>query len=144
MQATSRRPFFFYGNQYATDAAISGAPKALGSWVPSSWGTATLLRQEANTASPIADTDLNTVHQEYAAWGQSQPTGEDFTVGQMDDLAQWEKDTRKVILNQLIGDYEQGKYPGILAQWEKDTRAIVAKAIAESEARIIAAIQAAK
>ncbi len=74
VQDTSRRPFFFYGNQYAVDNAVSGANRALGSWVPSTWGTATLLRQEANLASPIPDTDLNTVHQEYAAWGQGVPT----------------------------------------------------------------------
>lgn len=74
IQDTSRRPFFFYGNQYATNAALSGAPKALGTWIPSTWGTATLLRQEANIASPIADTDLNTVLQPYGAWGQTAPT----------------------------------------------------------------------
>jgi len=67
-----------------------------------------------------------------------------FTVGQMDDIAQWHRDTRKLILEQLIGKYEQGKYNGILATWEKDTRAIVDKAIKESEARIIAAVNAAK
>jgi len=67
-------------------------------------------------------------------------TGELFTVGQMDDIAQWHRDTRKLILEQLIGEYQQGKYNGILATWEKDTRAIVGEMIAESEARILAAI----
>ena len=65
VQSVSRRPFFFYGNQYATDAALRGAPQALGSWVPSTWGTGSLLTQEANVASPVADTDLNTVHADY-------------------------------------------------------------------------------
>ena len=75
-----------------------------------------------------------------------QSGGDFFTMGQMDDLAQWEKDTRKIILEQLIGTYEQGKYPGILAQWEKDTRKIVidevTKQVKASEERIIAAINA--
>lgn len=65
---TSKRPVFFYGNQYACDAAMSGAPGALGTWIPSTWGTGTLLTQEANTASPFANTDLNTVHAPYGSW----------------------------------------------------------------------------
>jgi hypothetical protein len=56
-------------------------------------------------------------------------TGGNFTVGQMEDIAQWEKDTRKIILDTV-------------GQWEQDTRAYVDKQIKASEARIIAAINA--
>ena len=67
--------------------------------------------------------------------------GEPFTMGQMDDLAQWEQDTRKIILEVLIGGYDQTKDRGLLAEWEQDTRAYVDAAIKASEQRIIAAIE---
>lgn len=66
---------------------------------------------------------------------------EGFTVGQMEDLAQWEQETRAIILRQLIGDYRQGQDVGILAAWENDTRAYVDRVVKESEARILAAIR---
>lgn len=76
VQSNSPRPFFFYGNRYAVDNAMRGAPKGLGCWVPSSWGAKAtdLLVQEANTPSPFANTDLNTVHRPYGAWGQTNDT----------------------------------------------------------------------
>jgi hypothetical protein len=78
---TSKRPFFFYGNRYAVDAAVVGAkrnPKAfcLGGWVPSTWGAdrgEDLMVQEANLSSPIADTDYDSVYKFYAAWGMPFP-----------------------------------------------------------------------
>jgi len=75
-------------------------------------------------------------------WASLDNEGEMFTVGQMEDIAQWEKDTRRIILEQLIGDYEQGKNEGVLGQWENDTRAYVDKVVKASEERIIAAINA--
>lgn len=72
--SVSRRQVFFYGNAYACAAALSGAPNALGSWIPSTWGHGSLLSQEANMASPLADTDLNTILAPYGAWGDSIPT----------------------------------------------------------------------
>lgn len=84
---TSVRPVFWYGNVYATDAAMSGAPNSLGTWIPSSWGTGSLLTQEANIASPIGDTDLNTVHAPYGAWGHDTPTpANPFLEYQMDEF----------------------------------------------------------
>lgn len=76
---TSARPFFWYGNTYATSAAMAGGG-GLGTWIPSSWGNGTLLSQEANIASPIADSDLNTIHAPYGAWGQAGPTPGDDEV----------------------------------------------------------------
>lgn len=84
---TSMRKVFWYGNVYATSAAMSGAPHSLGTWIPSSWGTGTLLTQEANIASPIGDTDLNTVHAPYGAWGHDTPTpANPFLEDQMDEF----------------------------------------------------------
>lgn len=83
---TSDRPVFWYGNEYATSAAMSGAPHSLGTWIPSSWGTGSLLTQEANTASPIADTDLNTVHAHYGAWGLEVPVTNPYLEYQMDEF----------------------------------------------------------
>jgi hypothetical protein len=76
-----------------------------------------------------------------AAQGPDTPGGT-FTVGQMEDIAQWEKDTRKIVLDVLVGDVNQATTRGLLGQWENDTRAYVDKAIKASEARIIAAINA--
>ncbi len=70
-----------------------------------------------------------------------QPGG-DFTVGQMEDIAQWEKDTRKIILDVLVGGVDQSKDKGVLGMWEQETRAYIDKKIKESEARIIAAFGA--
>lgn len=90
---TSRRRFFFYGNTYATQAALSGAPTALGTWVPSTWGPATLLTQEANTPSPVADSDLNTVHAPYGAWGSTALGDDEVTPEQMATLGKWMQET---------------------------------------------------
>lgn len=83
---TSDRPVFWYGNEYATNAAMRGAPKSLGTWIPSSWGSGTLLTQEANTPSPIGDTDLNTVHAPYGAWGHDAPVTNPYEEYQMDEF----------------------------------------------------------
>lgn len=86
--SVSQRPFFFYGNRYCVDAAMAGGgARCLGAWVPSTWGSdpnRDLLIQEANIASPVGDTDLNSVYKPYGAWGQdSTTTKEDDDVANM-------------------------------------------------------------
>lgn len=76
---TSRRPYFWYGNTYACNAALAGGG-GLGTWIPSTWGSGSLLVQEANIASPIPDTDLNTVRAPYGAWGGAEVPQEDDDV----------------------------------------------------------------
>ncbi len=91
---TSERPFFFYGNEYACDAAMQGAPTALGTWIPSTWGNGTLLTQEANQASPIDQTDLNTVHAPYGSWCDDVPEVPDLTPEQdatLNEILGWIK-----------------------------------------------------
>ena len=69
-------------------------------------------------------------------------TGEEFTMNDEDEqkLSQWEKDTRAIILQVLIGTYDQATDRGILGTWEKETRRYIDEQIKASEARIIAAI----
>lgn len=94
---TSDRPVFWYGNEYATSAAMRGAPKSLGTWIPSSWGTGSLLTQEANTPSPIGDTDLNTVHAPYGAWGHEVPVTNPYLEYQMDEFFATDPSDRRYI-----------------------------------------------
>jgi len=72
--------------------------------------------------------------EEWASLGTDNDGG--FTVGQMDDIAAWENDTRAHTTRE-VDDLKAE-----LAQWENDTRAYVDKKIRESEQRIIAAINA--
>jgi len=44
----------------------------------------------------------------------------DFDMGQMEDLAQWEQDTRAIILDALVGDAWKDGSKGILATWMQD------------------------
>lgn len=100
--SVSRRPRFYYGNTYACSAALQGDPHGLGTWIPSTWGQGTLLSQEANTPSPIADTDLNTVHAPYGAWGA---TGDDdVTPEQMATIGQWIKDLERRLEESIGAD----------------------------------------
>jgi hypothetical protein len=69
-------------------------------------------------------------------------TGGNFTVGQMEELAQWEKDTRKIILDVLVFDVNQAQDRGVLGVWEQDTRSYIDRAIKASEDRIIRAVNA--
>lgn len=73
-------------------------------------------------------------------WNLITQGSEEFTVGNMDDIAQWEKDTRAVILNALVGDAWKGvpAPQGILAGWMQDQSRIVISAVG---AAITAAIK---
>lgn len=97
---TTKRPVFFYGNQYACDAAMHGAPGALGTWIPSTWGTGTLLTQEANKPSPIDQTDLNTAHAPYGNWAD-----------QEEDMTPEEHHWLETVYGILTGGGEPGPYP---------------------------------
>lgn len=73
---TARRPLGTpYGNRYAVDAALAGfrrsgrpycgGPNGDGGWLPTTWGAdpaRDVMGQEANLASPLPGTDLNTVY----------------------------------------------------------------------------------
>lgn len=63
---TATIPFFPYGDQPICESFLRGAHGLVlnGTWVPATWGTGTFLTQLV-TPSPIANTDLNTVHQPY-------------------------------------------------------------------------------
>lgn len=129
IQSVSRRPFFFYGNQYTTDAALRGAPQALGSWIPSTWGNGSLLSQEANVASPIADTDLNTVHADYQ--GGTSPSGDDdVTQEQMDTLGKWMQEQSGLVAAAIAASEERTKeYANLIVKENQDAilKAIAAK-----------------
>jgi hypothetical protein len=88
---TSRRPFFFYGNRYAVDAALEGAAKVpgapavslVGGWLPRTWDfdpSRDLIAQEPNLPTPIDGTDFNTVHREYTI-----TSGDDFLMALTDE-----------------------------------------------------------
>lgn len=66
----------------------------------------------------------------------SPTTGDLFTMGQMDDLAQWENDTRAFVKKEIDAQTAE------LGGYENDTRAYVDKQIKASEERILAAIKA--
>lgn len=119
--ATSRRPFFFYGNEYATSNAMRGAPGALGTWIPSTWGSGTLMSQEANIASPIPDTDLNTVHAAYGAWGGDAAGDGELSQQDRDIIGQWLQDDRE-----------------LYGKWMQQQSANVVKALGDKLDQIIA------
>lgn len=61
-------PFFPYGAQPICESFLRGAAQSRlclgGTWVPETWGQGTFMSQLV-TASPLANTDLNTVHAAY-------------------------------------------------------------------------------
>ncbi len=63
-QSVATLPFFSYGAQPICESFNRGAPRSLGTWVPSTWGQGTLMSQLV-VQSPVAGTDLNTVHADY-------------------------------------------------------------------------------
>ena len=76
-----------------------------------------------------------------AGAGTPPDTGEEFTVGQMEDIAQWEKDTRKIILDVLVGAATRRTTKVARSVGERHPR-LYRRGIKASEARIIAAINA--
>ncbi len=111
----SRRPVFWYGNEYACGAAMTAG--GLGTWIPSTWGNGSLLTQEANRASPIDQTDLNTVHAPYGNW--TTDTEDDLTPEQAAQLTE--------IQGILNGG---GVYPSLEARIEATVAAELAKQLA--------------
>lgn len=69
VQSVATLPFFAYGAVPICESFNEGAPHSLGTWVPETWGTGTLLTQVVG-ASPVADTDLNHVHADYTGSAQ--------------------------------------------------------------------------
>ncbi len=116
----SRRPVFWYGNQYACVAAMRSG--GLGTWIPSTWGDGSLLTQEANQASPIANTDLNTVHAPYGNWTDDAPTPED-------DLTPEQAAALDEVHGILTGG---GQYPSLEARIEDAVNKHVDKAVADA------------
>lgn len=73
--------------------------------------------------SPIPGTDENLIFK--PDWATIDGT-EEFSMAQMDTLAQWEQDTRKVILDFLVGD-ERTK--GVLGVWMQEQSAAVIREV---------------
>jgi len=67
----------------------------------------------------------------------------EFDMGQMEDLAQWEQDTREVILDALVGDAWKDGSKGILATWMQQQSGNVVKLVTQNvSANVSAAIKA--
>ncbi len=63
-QSAATLPFFPYGSVGCCESFNRGAPKSLGTWIPETWGSGTLLTQIVGP-SPIPDTDHNIAHADY-------------------------------------------------------------------------------